>query len=55
MLRLLAQWNWYLETQATGEREDDQREAYPQLFVYALFNLEDEILLSGVEFVTPKI
>jgi len=30
------------------------RESYPQLVVYALLNLEDEILLRGVEFVTPK-
>jgi len=31
------------------------RELNPQLFVYALLNLEDEILLRGVEFVTSKI
>ena len=40
-------WNWYLETQATWERENDWRESYPQLFVYALLNLEDEFLLRG--------
>ena len=49
------EWNLYSEAEATGKREDDLRESYPQLFVYALFNLEDEILLRGVEFVTPKI
>ena len=44
-----------LETEATWERENDWRESYPQLFVYALFNLEDDILLRGEEFVTPKM
>jgi len=33
------QWNQYLEAQALGEREEDLRESYPQLFVYALLNL----------------
>jgi len=49
------QWNQFSEAEAFGEREDDLRESYPQLFVYALLNLEDKILLRGVEFVTPKI
>ena len=53
-MNLLVQWNRFLEAEATWEREDDWRESYPQLFVYALLNLEDEILLRGVEFVTPK-
>jgi len=50
------QWNQYSEAEATREREDDLRESYPQLFVYALLNHEDEdeILLRGVEFVTLK-
>jgi len=55
MLRFLVQWNWYLEAEATWEREDVWRELNPQLIVYALPNLEDEIPLRGVEFVTPKI
>jgi 2-C-methyl-D-erythritol 4-phosphate cytidylyltransferase len=54
-MNLLVQWNRFVEAEATWEREDDWRESYPQLFVYALLNLEDEILLRGVEFVTPKI
>ena len=50
------QWNQYSEAEATREREEDLRESYPQLFVYALLNHEDEdeILLRGVEFVTLK-
>ena len=42
------QWNRYSEAEATWEREDDLRESYPQLVVYALLNLEDEILLTRV-------
>jgi len=44
-MNLLVQWNRVLEVEATWEREDDWRESYPQLFVHALLNLEDEILL----------
>jgi len=55
MIRICkVQWNRYSEAEATWERENDFRESYPELFVYALLNLEDEILLRGVEFVTPK-
>jgi len=53
-MKLLVQWNQLLEEEATWERDYDWRESYPQWFVYALLNLEDEILLRGVEFVTPK-
>ena len=41
------QWNRHSEAEATWEREDDWRESYPQVFVYAVLNLEDEILLRG--------
>ena len=41
-------------SEATWKRENDWRRSYPEWFVYALLNLEDEILLRGVEFVTPK-
>ena len=52
-LNLLVQLNRYWEPETCGERKDDLRESYPQWFVYALLNLEDEILLRGLEFVTP--
>jgi len=42
-------WNQFLEAEATWEREDDWRRSYPELFVYALLNLEDEILSRGVD------
>ena len=48
------QWNRFSEAEATWEREDDLGKSYSYLFEYAPFNLEDEILLRGVEFVTPK-
>ena len=48
------QWNRYSQAEATWEREDDLRKSYTYLFELAPFNLEEGILLRGVEFVTPK-
>jgi len=48
-------WNRCSEAEATWKREDDLGKSYPRLFDQAPFNLEDEILLRRVEFVTHKI
>ena len=45
----------FRDTSNLKKRENVWRRSYPQWFVYALLNLEDEIILRGVEFVTPKI
>jgi len=36
------------------EGEDDLRKSYPLFFEKAPLNLKNEILLRGLEFVTPK-
>jgi hypothetical protein len=47
------QWSNHAEDEATWEREDELKEDYPDLLL-TLPNLEDEIHLKRVGFVTPK-
>jgi hypothetical protein len=41
------QWKHHSEQEATWEKEEDLRQAYPELFRYSNSSLRDEVLIRG--------
>jgi hypothetical protein len=46
------QWKHHSEREATWEKEEDLRQAYPELFRYTNSYFRDEVLLRGKTIIT---